>query len=144
VLSFLPGAGRRCRLAGLAAAALAYAVGASFTRPFTVPADVVTALALAAGAGALAATLRARRPALSPAAAPGAGRDAPPLPTRWWPAWVALLLTVAAFELFTYLGAPRPAYPTMSALIDMLDSTRPGKVVAFTAWLALGWYLVER
>lgn len=143
MLPFLRGAGRRRRLAGLAAA-LAYAVVASFTRPFTVPADIVTALALAAGAGALAATLRVSRPTPPPAASSRAGHDAPPERARWWPAWAALVLAVVGFELYTYLGAPRPAYPTLSSLIDMLDATRPGKVVAFSAWLALGWCLVRR
>jgi hypothetical protein len=32
----------------------------------------------------------------------------------------------------------------LSALIDMLDSTRVGKTVAFASWLALGWLLVAR
>ncbi len=51
---------------------------------------------------------------------------------------------VGSWELFCYLSAPRSEHPTLSTLIDLLDSSRAGKIIAFALWLVLGWYLVLR
>jgi len=119
-------------------AGLVDAVVASFTRPFTFGADAVTAVPLAA---AVVVTLRLflkRGKTSSPAPAiVEEGRL-----SRWWLGWMGALAVVTAWELFCLASAPRAAHPTLSVLIDMLDSTRVGKIVAFTSWLALGWLLV--
>jgi hypothetical protein len=124
------------------AAVAAYAVGVSFTRPFTVAADVVTAIPLAL---ALFVTIRffsvgARggRELTRTAEVEPIGRG------RWWTAWMVPIAAVAAWELFCFANLPRAEHPTLSSLIDMLDSTRPGKGAAFALWLALGWFLVTR
>jgi len=36
------------------------------------------------------------------------------------------------------------AHPTISTLTDPLLATSPGRAVALLAWVAFGWYLVER
>ena len=51
---------------------------------------------------------------------------------------------MAAWELYCYAHLPREQHPTLSVLIDTLDSTRWGKTLSFAAWLALGWFLAAR
>ncbi len=129
--------GRR-RIAAAAAACIAYAVMASFTRPFTWPADVVTAVPLVLAA--VATVPRMRRAGAAGAAGHVAHRARA---SGWrWLVPVAVAVAVAGWELACYASAPRAAHPTLSSLIDLLDSTHAGKAVAFAVWLALGWYLV--
>ncbi len=52
------------------------------------------------------------------------------------------ILAATGWELYCYLNLPRAAHPTLSSLLDMLDATRTGKIVAFASWLVLGWFLV--
>jgi len=124
------------------AAVVAYAVLASFTRPFTLAADVVTAVALAGGVAATARSIRHDRrvdlvvPVLPE---PGGTRW-----NRWWPVWSVPILGLTAWELYCFVHLPRVLHPTLSTLIDSLDSFRVGKTVAFVTWLALGWFLVTR
>jgi hypothetical protein len=121
-------------------AGLAYALAASFTRPFTLAADLMTAVALVVVVGVTARTVRQdRRPGL-PEAGPA---DRQPW-TRWGVVWLALLGVVIAWELYCYTNLPRHQHPTLSVLIDTLDSTRLGKTAAFAAWLAFGWFLAAR
>ena len=136
---------RRTLLIGaLAAAGLLWAVLASSTRPFTRGAEAVTAIPpmvavtvlavrmLTAG-GPTSTTLLRRR------SEPG------PMPlNRWAAVWVAMAAAIGSWELSCYLTAPRQEHPTLSTLIDMLDSSRAGKISAFALWLVLGWYLVQR
>jgi|HubBroStandDraft_4_1064222.scaffolds.fasta_scaffold446425_2 hypothetical protein len=130
----------------LGALGLAYAVLASFTRPFTWEADVVTAVPLAvAGAVLVLVTARSsRRPGRgSQEAHPARGAiDTAPTWRRGATLWAAPLLAVVGWELYCFVSLPRPAHPTLSSLIDILDSTRVGKTVAFAVWLVLGWCLV--
>ncbi len=125
-----------------AALGLAYALLASFTRPFTSGADVVTAVPLAL---AVVVTVRStsgarRRPKkISPAV--GETPDALHLP-RAGIVWLVPALVAAGWELYCYVNLPRTAHPTLSSLLDMLDATRSGKVVGFASWLVLGWFLV--
>jgi hypothetical protein len=133
--------GRRWGIAA-AAAGLAYGVGASFTRPFTGPADVVTAVPLVIVLAIMGRSLYRRRRSESDHPAPAA--DARSRWSRWSFVWLMLVLAIAAWELYCFVNLPRARHPTLSALIDTLDSTRTGKVVAFVAWLALGWFLVGR
>jgi hypothetical protein len=124
---------------------LALAVLASFTRPFTLGADVVTAVALAAVAGW--GVLREEQGRRASRASKEPARGEGPVGAPWgrrWLVWVGVGAAVGGFELFCYLSAPRAQHPTLSALVDILDATRPGKIVAFAAWLALGGYLVTR
>ena len=123
------------------AAGLALAVGASFTRPFTLAADVVTAVALAIAVGVTTRTIRHDRHEGPAAARVTADR---PRWTRWGALWLVLLGAVVAWELYCYTQLPRQQHPTLSALIETLDSTRLGKTVAFAAWLCLGWFLAAR
>jgi hypothetical protein len=133
--------GRRWSVVG-ATAGLAYAVGASFTHPFTRAADVVTAVPLVVAVAVIGwSVLRHRRSAQDDPVPPAASG------TRWgrWSfAWLTLVLVIAAWELYCFVNLPRARHPTLSVLIDTLDSSRIGKVVAFVAWLGLGWFLVGR
>ena len=132
--------GRRSHVAA-AAAGFAYALAASFSRPFTLAADVMTAVPLAA-AVALAVSSFGRRKTETHMAAGGATGAA--RWSRWWLVWVATVGAVAAWELYCYANLPREQHPTLSVLVDLLDSSRIGKTVAFASWLALGWFLAAR
>ncbi len=135
-----PGRTRTWRAAG-ATAGLGYAAGASFTRPFTLAADVVTAVALAGAVGVAAWSIRHDGPRHLTAEGPGIGGTRW---SRWWPLWSVPILGVTAWELYCFADLPRAQHPTLSSLIDSLDSSRVGKTVAFAAWLVLGWFLVTR
>jgi hypothetical protein len=115
---------------------LALAVAVSFTHPFTVAADVVIAGVLVLAAAQTVCVITGGRPT------PGHGRKAPL--TRWWPVWLLPIAAAVAWELYCLFNLPRVEHPTLSALIDMLDSTRVGKVVAVVLWLLIGWALVTR
>ncbi len=52
------------------------------------------------------------------------------------------LVAAVGWELFCFFSVPRSSHPTLSSLLDILDSTRAGKTVGFAAWLALGWFVV--
>jgi hypothetical protein len=125
-----------------AALGLAYALLASFTRPFTSAADVVTAVPLAL---AVVVTVRStsgagRRPKeIRPAGGETPGALHSP---RAGFVWLVPVLAAAGWELFCYVNLPRASHPTLSSLLDTLDATRPGKVVGFASWLVLGWFLV--
>jgi hypothetical protein len=133
--------GRRRGVAA-ATAGLAYGVGASFTRPFTGPADVVTAVPLVVVLAIMGWSVHRHRRA-GPHH-PGPAAVARTRWSRWSFVWLTLVLAIAAWELYCFVNLPRARHPTLSSLIDVLDSTRTGKVVAFVAWLALGWFLVGR
>jgi hypothetical protein len=127
---------------GAAFVGVAVAVVASFTRPFTVGADVVTALPIAGAALVAAWSISHHRPTDAEEAADPAARSA--RWSRWWPVWTVPILGITAWELYCFANLPRAQHPTLSALIDSLDSSRVGKTVAFATWLALGWFLVSR
>jgi hypothetical protein len=79
-------------------------------------------------------------------------RDRPPggrLPVVGTLAWVAVLVAGCLWELGALLQQPSLttdsySHPTISTLTDPLLATSPGRSVLLVAWLALGWYLVER
>jgi hypothetical protein len=120
------------------AGALLYAAAASFTHPFTPVADAVTALPL--GVAVVAVVGRIRVGLRSPS--PAGGIDSPA--TSGWVMWAGIVAVVAGWELYCLANLPRSRHPTLSSLIDMLDSTHPGKAAAFAAWLTLGWFLAWR
>lgn len=121
------------------AVALAYASLASSTRPFTGRADVVTAVPLAVAVAVMALRMRSPRssgPPVPPAEGHGDRRVA------WTMAWAGMAAVILGWELACYAAAPRRDHPTLSSLLDTLDSHRAGKTVAFVLWLAVGTYLV--
>jgi hypothetical protein len=119
-------------------AALAYGVLASFTKPFTLNADVVTALPLVTAV--MVAVWWRQRPSRSVAVVPSEIED--PRWSRWSYVWAVPLLALTAWELYCYTQLPRQQHPTLSALIDMFDANRAGKIVAVALWLGLGFFLV--
>jgi hypothetical protein len=78
-------------------------------------------------------------------ARPAGGR----LPVTGTLAWIAVLVAGCLWELGTLLQQPSLttdsySHPTISTLTDPVLATSPGRAVVLLAWLALGWYLVER
>jgi len=78
-------------------------------------------------------------------ARPDGGR----LPVAGTLAWVVVLVTGCLWELYALLQQPSLttdsySHPTISTLTDPLLATSPGRSVLLLAWVALGWYLVER
>ncbi len=135
-------AARPYQIIVLAIVGLGYATVASFTRPFTVGADVVTAIPLAV---AVVVAVVRERTVGRPALASDPGSEPVPVPlTRWSLVWFAVAAAIVSWELVAFTSAPRRAHPTLSTLIDMLDSTHAGKTVAIALWLLLGCYLVRR
>jgi hypothetical protein len=128
-------------VAAIAALCLAYAALASYTRPFTTGADAVTAIPLAATVVAMAVRIRATRRSDVVVQSSGESERTPAL-GRWALGWVIMTVVVGCWELYCYTSAPRSEHPTLSTLIDLLESTRVGKTAAFALWLALGCYLV--
>ena len=129
--------------AGAGVAVVALSVAAAFTRPFTLAAGAAVTLAYIG----LAATLVAQHRA----AATGdiLARRPPPQgePRRFgrrWLVWAVSLGSAAAFELASYLQAPRAAHPTLSSILDAVDASPAGRGATFAAWAVLGWYLVTR
>jgi len=123
-------------------AGLAYAVLLSFTHPFTWAADLVTAVALAVVATATIGAPGGRRSRSADWSDTGADRGLGGS-RRWW-VWMAPLLAATGWEFYCLVSLPRVEHPTLSSLIDLLDSSRPGKIAAGASWLALGWFLVTR
>jgi len=63
--------------------------------------------------------------------------------------WTSLLVVGGLWELAALLGQPNIetgsyAHPTISTLTDPLLSSTPGRAFALLAWIALGFFLVER
>jgi hypothetical protein len=59
--------------------------------------------------------------------------------------WAALGVLVVVWELFNYFHAGRSDYPTLSSLVNGVDSTsHPIRLVMFLGWVALGWDLGKR
>jgi hypothetical protein len=120
---------------GVLAAAIGLAAAASFTKPFSNGADVVVAIPVVAMVIAQIVLIVGRR------RFPRAERV--PSPRKAFVAWIAVAAAVIAVELYTYLGHPRSAYPTLSSLSDELSHWRVAKAGLFVAWLALGWLFLS-
>lgn len=78
-------------------------------------------------------------------ARPAGGR----LPAAGTLAWIAVLVAGCLWELGALLQQPSITtdsypHPTISTLTDPVLATSPGRAVVLLAWVALGWYLVER
>jgi len=71
------------------------------------------------------------------------------LPAAGTLAWVVVLVFGCLWELAALLLQPSIttdsyAHPTISTLTDPVLATSPGRSLVLAAWLALGWYLVDR
>ena len=71
------------------------------------------------------------------------------LPVPGTLAWLVVLVAGCLWELAALLQQPSLttdsySHPTISTLTDPLLATSPGRSLVLLAWLALGWYLVER
>jgi hypothetical protein len=71
------------------------------------------------------------------------------LPVAGTLAWLVVLVAGCLWELGALLQQPSlttdsNSHPTISTLTDPLLATSPGRSIVLLAWLALGWYLVER
>jgi hypothetical protein len=111
-----------------------YACMIAATTAFSVPSDVAVAIPIIALAVAVAVvwparTRELRRPAERASYAP----------------WIALLVVMAAWELFSYLvPGSRSEHPTLSSMADAVDRYFPLKALVALAWLSLGWMIVHR
>ena len=75
--------------------------------------------------------------------------DPGPLPKPGLALWGGVLLAGGLWELLALAQQPSLddtswAHPTLSGLTDPVLATSPGRAAVLLAWLALGWYLVER
>jgi hypothetical protein len=113
----------------LVAGAVTYAVAASYTRPFTVGGDTVTAVPLAVAVVVMA--TRMRGAGSSDIVGSARGREPSTGLTRWSGLWAAVAAIAVSWELYCYWSTLRTEHPTLSTLIDLLDSTRIGKIAAF-------------
>ncbi|MGE5227131.1 MAG: hypothetical protein ACM3OO_09690 [Planctomycetaceae bacterium] len=80
---------------------------------------------------------------------PPGRRDPGPLGPAGVRAWAGVFLTLASFELANLLLQPSlvqgsTAHPTLSVLADPLLASYAGRTLFLLAWLATGWYLLER
>jgi len=133
----LPGRRRRFVVIALLAGAVVYAgVVGSFSR-YSWPAT-----AGIIGLGAVVVLIGWHGPVR---ARPDGGR----LPVAGTLAWLGVLVAGCLWELSALLQQPSlttdsSAHPTISTLTDPLLATSPGRSVVLFAWVAFGWYLVER
>jgi len=122
--------------AGLAGGALYAVVVGSFSR-YSWPATVAVA-----GLGAVVVAIGWRGPRHT--------RPAPPRPPLvGLTLWGAVAVAACLWELWSLLEQPNLAtssytHPTISTLTDPVLSTWAGRSIVLAAWLALGWFLVER
>jgi len=71
------------------------------------------------------------------------------LPVAGTLAWIAVLVAGCLWELGALLQQPSLttdsySHPKISTVTDPVLATSPGRAVVLLAWLAAGWYLVER
>jgi hypothetical protein len=125
------------RTPALVIGGLLYSVAAGGLARFSWPAMV--AVAVPGVVGVVSAWFAAPRP---PA-------EAVPVQPGGAAGWAAVFVALGLWELGAWLLQPTlttgsPAHPTISILLDPLLGSRPGRSVEFSAWLALGWFLVRQ
>jgi len=116
------------RAAG-AVGVLAYAWWATGRSPFTTTATLAV---VGAGLAAMAVGRALRPPNESRPARAGAAR------------WVLILVALAVWQLSAYVQQPRSEHPTLSSLSNAALDSRPGRALAFTAWLVAGARFARR
>ncbi|MGK8524046.1 hypothetical protein ACRS6B_21970 [Nocardia asteroides] len=124
------------RRAALLAVGVVVAAAGTATRPFSWP-----AVALVVVVAAVVATA-AWRVAPEPVARTARLR-------RGIGVWSALLVSVAAWEVYAFLRQPdrtRPSdeHPTLSTLLDPALEQGPLRFAGWLVWLGAGWWLVSR
>lgn len=80
---------------------------------------------------------------------PSRASTAPRLTTAGIAAWVGLFVAFGIWELAALAFQPSlsvnsPGHPTLSTILDPVLAHPLGRIVAIGAWLAAGWFLVER
>jgi hypothetical protein len=121
-------------LAGMAV----YGAAATSFAPFTTPQAAATGVAMAVVV-ALALARGWHRP--------GPPDDGPRLGRRAWPGlvvWAGLLGVATAVQLYHFEHWPRDVYPTLSSLAGQVFDAHPVRAAAYTLWLWLGWYVLDR
>jgi hypothetical protein len=132
-------AGRRRGTLAVAAVAL-YAAAASFTPPLSVAATV----AVVVPATVVLVLATRHRPGHGPRT-----RATDPRLRRTAAAWAVLVVLGAALELAAWLHQPAydvasPDFPTLSLLLDPVTDGAPGRFIAWSTWLYVGWRVVRR
>ncbi|MEW6155572.1 MAG: hypothetical protein AB1673_16540 [Actinomycetota bacterium] len=117
--------------------AAVYGAVAMLFAPFTLAQHVATAVPCVAMLTA--AVLRGWH---RPGAKPGPGPDV--RHRAGVAVWLVLITLAVTVQLLNYFEWPRDVYPTLSSLASQVFSIYPVRVVAFWAWLGLGWYILER
>jgi hypothetical protein len=107
--------------------------------PFTAGATVAV-LAFGVVEIALAEFVRRRRRRHLSGAGAGGGPD---VPGRACLVWVAAIVVLAAWELFSLFSHPRSAHPTISSMLDPWLAHHLVRWLAFAAWAWLGWELAR-
>jgi hypothetical protein len=133
----LPGRQRRFVVIALAAGAVVYAVVVGSFSRYSWPAT-----AGIIGLSTVVVLIGWHRPVRD---RPDGGR----LPVAGTLAWLVVLVIGCLWELYSLLQQPSlttdsSAHPTISTLTDPLLATSPGRSMVLLAWVAFGWYLVER
>jgi hypothetical protein len=58
--------------------------------------------------------------------------------------WALLLAVLGVFQVGLFMSNPRSTYPTLSSLANATFQAYWLRIVAFSVWLWVGWYLVRR
>ena len=125
--------------------AVGLCVAAALTTPFTPGAE----LTVAAGFVLILAVPLLRRTAATGAEAtapvpPSGSEDEPRRRGGRWALVGVPLVAALAWELVCFAHGDRAAWPTLSSLLDGVDSSPSGRGLVFAAWLGLGAALVTR
>jgi hypothetical protein len=70
-----------------------------------------------------------------------AAPDDDPVERKGIVVWAALIGALVVWELTTLFSHPREAHPTISSIIDPVQSQHLARWLLFGAWLVLGWAL---
>ncbi|MGH3344240.1 MAG: hypothetical protein ACRDPK_15495 [Carbonactinosporaceae bacterium] len=137
--------GPRRPVVALALLGLAWAVVTTGFGSFSWSARAATAAAVATVL-----VLAARRDSAAPRLswrtwlARGSEQVREPPRRRALTAWGLLIVLAAAWELLSLFGGPRSQHPTLSSIVEDLQSNRGVDTLIRAVWLGLGAWLVRR